>query len=324
MAWLIQMNETITYGIKPVGQDAPMPERKIVKPNDKLRFAFEEFLDKQRRLISVRALNGEIEESTFSLLKDLPHVMAAELHWLMEEFKEHELFYRAGSFLSVAYNLICIDTVIVFDFDNQKLTNVAENLDRNKCFVNKGALGPTIGQSAKGIIINYGSGENFGFRAESGVLNYADLVDKNHKDTCLGLCGEITSVVINAGHVRKLCSEAHGIGINFNKCDVLGEKSSLRRIDINDGMANAIPNYSLRVICPQVPHIGYAGEHRTWIYPEEYEQMPALVQYIRDLKEKVEAGRNDVNAAVALMCSLSREKIEDDLERIIRSYGRWW
>lgn len=294
--------EIIKYSIKSVGHSAPEPERQEVQPPARLCEAFNKLKEKPK----MRSANvDQIYVASLDVLEGLEKVTVDEVHsfLLVQQAWTKQLYFRdwlLGNFVSAAYNVLCDEEVIVFDVPlQQPQTCIARCLREDKVFVNKSnVLGRFTGESAKGVVINYGflTGD-FGFCARRAV-NYGNI---DTEVTYINRTEGLSSVIVNLGEAKKWVYQCQpGLMLNFGVRDDPLERSSSTEIRFGEG-----------------GHIKFR-DTTTENMPQS-ERMQKLQKYVYHLRQEFERGRNDISAAITAIKALDKEKIERDIKRIIEN-----
>jgi len=318
------MRSEMGYRFKGAGHEEPEGKRKYVPPSQKLKQAFENWLRTaddsvydDHNTYHKEDVARKVTEFIIGMVKSKPTI--EELHSLLYHYQDHANIKRTGAFLTTLYNR-AEDKIIVFDVDiGKKIKELGWNLAKGKILVNKMPVGHDLGSDSKGIVINYAdAGDMAGAGLyDTGVLiNYGKISTNNIASP--GNSSE--GLWVNAGEVSNLGDrELNGPIINFGKADNIGNDAYDESTIINAGECEALGDKTGgRVLMIKKPaKDADLSSARLVLDERRCAENPALVKYINNLRNRVEAGRTDYKEAINLVKRLTRKKIEKDLERIL-------
>jgi len=298
--------EQMAYKMQPAGHEAPQPKRKYPEPSKKLQKAFDEWVKavneefaKPHTLIPFTAAKRKAEEFTKGLLCTVEE--AHSLYLINQDrFPAIGLY---GFFLSALYNQIP-DKTIAFDLKTI-MYHVGHGLKKEKTLINIGT-NDNFGEDSQGTIINHGRVSYAMGAGTSGFLiNYRYCKHLGG----YGTSGEPTSLIINLGKAD--CVSSGSLGINYGRTFFVETDSKKPGILLN---LNPQPVKSL-----------FNKDLWTKLYDRSRcEQMPELMNYLNNLRDKLEQGRLDWKKAITAVEELGEnpgEKIRHDIEQILRKYN---
>lgn len=319
------VTEEIKYRIKPVGHDGPEPERKIVQPPCELITVFKEWCECAKKGWREWEYEHRLYEKAISLLMPINEKFSVDdVHALVVACDSPEFVPElAGYFVSACYNLND-DEVIDFNVATKNaFGHVGYHFGEGKVFVNRGSIGNIAFSGADGaLIINYGNMRDVGTIYKGRFLNYGSVLRKNDSG--------IDTVAVNMGVCESnLGQNGNGVVINF------GDGGSNYRVDhsfshplyVGFGTTvNPIILHTKNVIClsEEVAYTPEQLENKSVLSPVDCQKIPALKEYFSELKQRLEAGRHDVKKAIKVMKSLSRQQLEQDVERMVTEAGFAW
>jgi len=317
------MKSEMAYKFKGAGHEEPERKREYTKVDSQLAAEFEKWLTiagPNKDSKKDEAKKKEFFAEVFGRLKKMPTV--TELHALLIKYQDRPYIdLYAPDFLNKFYNHID-EKVILYDIDaGENFCYLGQALASEKVLINKEKSGYEFGHSAKGTIINYADeevGSSMGILLEGKFLNYGNVSEKLAEKSCY------TSLCINAGSSEHLGLTTLGVVINFGKAKQFGEDAMSDSILINAGDVEVFGKGSTGHLISLKDPTKYDAGSGIILNAERCKEIPKLQKYFDALRKKVEAGRTDYKAAIKLMKTLSREKIESDLERIITGAGQAW
>jgi len=198
------MTVETAYKFKPSGQEGPNRNREYVKPRDELVNVFEQFLrDLIPPDISKYCYPGWYKQAETLLSQiDISDATNAEINSLLLTTNIRE----AGIFISAAYNSLATNDLVFDTPSDNPFVGIGHNLKANKRLLIRTDTYEQNGQSAEGIIINYGNSFDMGRPNKNLIINYGSVA-------MLGAQAE--APIINFGEVISLGLSTAAHMINY-------------------------------------------------------------------------------------------------------------
>jgi len=297
--------EQMAYKMQPAGHEAPQDRRKYQKPNKKLQKAFDEWAKAVHYRVAIVQIPPYTvaREKAAEVTKGLRCTADEAQGLFLANLDAFPAIVMYGYFLSALYNQMP-DKTIVYDLKT-KLDHVGHRLKKEKTLVNVGAS-DNFGEDSQGTIINHGKVTYIvGAGASGFLINYRYCRQLGG----YGTNGEPTGLIINLGKAE--CVGSGSLGINYGRTFFVETDSKNPGILLN---LNPKPVRSL-----------YNKNMWTKLYDRsKCEQMPELMNYLNNLRDKLEQGRLDWKKAINAVKELGEnpgEKIRHDIEQILRKYN---
>jgi len=308
------MKSEMSYKFKGSGFDAPEEKKKYEQPDLKLSTKFEKLLENMIEIEKKHRMDSDEKKAEAHIETDRliqrfikeNKIGLPEGHGIILKYQDNKRQDCITYFLSRLHNQ-CDDKAIIYDLDTD-IELVGADLPAGKCLVNK-SNAQYIGEASKGNIINYAEAEDVG--------NYS------------------SGIVINAGKARFFGSGSKGLLINFGDAEmfaVTDSDSSCKMINAgttSDSIylvkTEKIIDYTRlsNAVIMQLPGPVVVDKKTKLCIKTQIVTNPEFNKFIEDLRQKVEAGRNDNKEAVKLANSLDQEI--KDLDQIMKEAGHeWW
>jgi len=327
--------EQMTYKMQPAGHEEPSPRRGHQEQNKDVAKAFEEFVTRWPIIWNEKEADQIVPKYKISLEEAHAYVFANQ---------DHERIYLAGPFLSQVYMHVP-EKEIIFDIKTQ--TNLGEHarmLPADKTFINfvptmhcgseakgkiinyagrlfhKGALyNLYVGGASSGIVINYGRADSIGAESTGLCLNYAKT------ENFSGLKSK--GAMINLGTTGTNFAEtASGLAINFCKAGMrFGKEASgiiINCGEADDGFGDEATG--IVIALKNANGFGWVKDARLVLKEDDCKKVPELGNYLENLKDRFEQGRNDYKMALKVaeeLGSKPAQKLKYDIEQILKGHG---
>jgi len=277
-------SETLAYKMQPAGHEEP-PKRRNYAPNKKLEEAFETWLGSILPDENMLPLYNRAEYAVQNI-----DASVEEAHALLLAYENYPKVDLAGLFVSAIYNKLP-EKIINFDIDlDFFLTHTGYNLPLGKTLIATGKNAKWLGEYAKGTILNYSPGLlETGVWSSGLVINYAQSNDPDFTKNSAG-------VAINLGNIRNFnITGRTGYLLDFSQVDTgdLIERKVMAEDILRDRRSN---NY--------VERNNFIIEH---MMTHEHKMIPELWEYLQQLKQLLEPGKDDYKKALAAVETLGQE-----------------
>ena len=234
--------------------------------------------------IDIYALHSSPKKLADYIIKDLA-TSVEEVHALLLKYQDHKNFKHVGAFLTAVYDRVD-DRIIIFDLNvDTQIDNIGRDLSLEKVLINKGTVGRFFGFGAV-TVINYGqTARSFGQNTSGATINLGKIEDYPF-------------------------TECEGYVINYT------ETPEKRKEFIEDILR-----------CELEGKLWTPAEKRNIVLDQVLSQkykMHELWDYLTELKDKLQPGKDDYKNAIEIVKSSGPEpgqKIKKDIDNIFERNG---